>query len=121
MANHKAISPSNLSSSEPPITLPNTLAFTNERTKVASDYFTEKLKDLNNAYAALLEEANLTELVYNSSYAFLPIIGKYYYLYTSQAGTTLSILSPDDWNTEEKRKTFITAVTLTIDSTWRKV
>ena len=117
MKSKNALLPYSTNSSGPVITLPDTLTFTSERTKIASDHFSTRLKELQEQYNSLLEEAELTELVYSARYTFVPVIGQTYHLYGSAPNHFLSRIAPDEW----KQPLYQCSVLFTSDSTWKKI
>lgn len=61
---------------------------------------------------------DVSQRIYDSNIGFEPLVGKEYYLYDNGANCTLSLISPEEWNTEEKRNTYVAKVRLLADKTW---
>jgi hypothetical protein len=60
-----------------------------------------KFDELKLQYQKLMEEYQLNEIVYNSKFAFEPVIGEIYHLYLNKNGEHfLSLISPNEWNKE---------------------
>lgn len=57
-------------------------------------------------------------LVLSAEFKFRPIFEREYFLYWSDSRWILSILSPDDWNNDEKREAYAGLCVLHNDSTW---
>jgi len=101
--------------SAPAITLPDTDLFRSERGTNAARYFEERLAQLNREYEELKRVAELTQLVYNAKYNFVPRVGHIYYLYRDNNEHMLSII--DNWNRFE----CIGAFRFTADNIWEQV
>lgn len=57
-------------------------------------------------------------LVLSSDFGFKPVHGQTYYLYLLDGAWRLSLVSPDEWNTETKRTGYVGACVLHEDATW---
>ena len=66
----------------------------------------------------LLSDYFTSILVLSADFKFKPVFGKDYYLYREEPRWTLSLISPDDWNSTEKREAFVGTCVLHPDSTW---
>ena len=66
---------------------------------------------------AFLRDYCLSSFVLSASFAFKPVVGKTYYLYTSGPDWTLSLIAPGQWSSE-KADTFLAACHLRPDMTW---
>ena len=63
--------------------------------------FQYKFDELKLQYEKLIEEFEWNELVYNSKFAFEPVIGEIYHIYIGNDGLNfLSLISPQEWNKE---------------------
>lgn len=61
--------------------------------------FKSKYEELKAEFQKLVDEVNWNELVYSSSYSFIPIIGEEYHLYIGKNDNLfLSLISPNEWN-----------------------
>ena len=66
----------------------------------------------------LLADYFTSLLVLSSSFKFKPVFGKDYYLYIDGDRWSLSLVSPDEWNDDARRRTFVGTCVLHADSTW---
>jgi len=57
-------------------------------------------------------------LVLSSAFRFRPAFGQTYHLYRSADRWLLSLISPEEWKTPEKREAYVGACVLHRDSTW---
>ena len=71
----KALLPYGTTSSSPSIVLPDTALFLSERGSLTKNYFENAVELLNREYEAVRRLADLNELVYSSSYNFVPRVG----------------------------------------------
>lgn len=61
--------------------------------------FKTKYEELKEEFQKLVDEVNWNELVYTSSYSFIPIVGGTYHLYVGKSDNLfLSLISPNEWN-----------------------
>ncbi len=66
----------------------------------------------------LLADYFTSLLVLSSAFKFKPVFGKDYYLYVDGSNWSLSLVSPDEWNADAKRRAFVGKCMLHPDSTW---
>ena len=66
----------------------------------------------------LLADYFTSLLVLTAAFKFKPVFGKDYYLYTDGDGWSLSLISPDEWNDDARRRAFVGKCVLHADSTW---
>lgn len=105
--------------SGPAIVLPDMDKFRSERGSMATNFFDERVAQLNREYEALKELAKQTELVYNAKYNFVPRVGATYHLYKKLDGTTLlSMISPAEWSNNSLE--FMGSYIFTADAVWEK-
>ena len=65
----------------------------------ADKYFSSKLNELKSEYENLVGEYKWTNIIYNASYNFQPILGELYYLYLNKNEEYfLSIIKPNEWD-----------------------
>jgi hypothetical protein len=84
---------------------------------VANKQFQSKYEELKSEYQKLIDEVNWNELVYQSTYSFIPVMGEVYHLYMRNDDTTfLSLISPNQWN-----KKYIGSFKLDSTQKWTKV
>ena len=76
-----------------------------------------KFEELREEYNKLVDEFNWNQLIYNSKYTFLPIIGQTYHLYLNKEEKPfLSLIGPNEWNQK-----FIGSFKLDSTEKWLKV
>ena len=82
----------------------------------ANHYFNSRLEELREEYKKLIQEYNWTKLVYESSYAFQPIVGHTYHMYEKKDKSLwLSLIGPDEWN-----QPYVGSFKLQTDGKWEK-
>lgn len=100
----------------PAFTVPDVLTKNRERGANARHQLTTKFEEIKKQYFALAQLAEDTEMVYNSKYAFNPIVGKIYHLYRGYDGELfLSLIEPERWGME-----FHGSFKLTSEHTWER-
>ena len=113
---NKALLPYGTSSSAPAITLPDLKIFQSERGTIARNYFENAVELLNKEFQSLRDLTELNDLVYNSTYNFVPRVGQTYHLYKKNDGRhILSMI--DNWNAFQH----VASVVFTADSVWTHV
>lgn len=106
--------PTNLGA--PKFYVPDVLKHKNERGVNASHYLDAKFNELKEEYFKLIQIAEDTEAVFNSSYNFIPAVGKIYHLYEKLDNSFfLSIINPDEWDMKHKG-----SFKFTSDNTWER-
>lgn len=76
-----------------------------------------RFEELKEEYNKLVDEFNWNQLIYNSKYSFLPIIGQTYHLYLNKEEKPfLSLIGPNEWNQK-----FIGSFKLDSTEKWLKV
>jgi hypothetical protein len=79
--------------------------------------FETKFLELKTEYQKLVEEYQWNELVYQSKFAYEPVIGEIYYLYVGNDGNPfLSLIAPNEWDKEH-----IGSFKLNSEQKWIKV
>jgi len=66
----------------------------------------------------LLADYFTSLLVLSAGFKFKPVFGKDYYLYVDNDSWSLSLVSPDEWNNDARRRDFVGKCVLHDDSTW---
>ncbi len=66
----------------------------------------------------LLADYFTSLLVLSAEFMVKPVFGKDYYLYVNNDSLSLSLVSPDEWNNNTKRRAFVGKCVLHEDSTW---
>jgi len=79
------------------------------------NYYTQKFSELAAAYESLISEISVNEMLYSAKINFEPVVGSTYYLYKSDSGNFLSLLSPEEWG---KLSSFIGKFQLLSDGRW---
>jgi hypothetical protein len=70
----------------------------------------------------IYKRKELSMLIYDAKLGFDPVIGKVYYLYEKDDGShLLSMIGPKEWGRKVPYKTFISAVQLLADHTWKEI
>ena len=67
-----------------------------EQATQVKNHFTERFKELKEAYDKLIKDFNWNKIIFESEINFTPVIGKTYYLYETNR-RFLSLISPDEW------------------------
>lgn len=60
----------------------------------------------------------VSQRIYDSDIGFQPIVGKEYYLYDDGENCSLSLISPEEWNSDLKKSQYVAQVRLLGDKTW---
>jgi len=64
----------------------------------------------------------LSMLIYEAQLGFAPIIGQTYFLYEKEDGShLLSLVGPKEWGRSKPYKSFVAAVNLLADHTWKEI
>jgi hypothetical protein len=74
-----------------------------------------KFLELKDQYLSLVEEFRWNDIIYNAKFSFEPVVGEVYYLYESNDGHFLSLISPNEWDKE-----CIGSFRLNADQRWTK-
>ena len=65
---------------------------------VVKKHFTERFKELKEAYDKLIQDFNWNKVIFESEMLFTPVMGKTYYLFQRNDGTNfMTLISPDEW------------------------
>ena len=74
-----------------------------EQATQVKNHFTERFKELKQAYEELVTDFNWNKIIFESDMLFEPVLGKSYYLYQREDGTRfMSLISDDEWgNTKD--------------------
>lgn len=68
------------------------------------------------------QRKELSMIIYDAKLSFSPVIGQTYYLYEKEDGSYLvSMVGPKEWGSKGPYKSFVAAVQLLADHTWREV
>lgn len=64
----------------------------------------------------------LSMIIYDAKLSFAPVIGQTYYLYEKSDGAYLvSMIGPKEWSSKSPYKSFMAAVVLLADHTWKEI
>ncbi len=78
--------------------------------------FNNKVDEIKNRYAQLIDEFKMNELIYSCKMNFEPIIGQSYHLYHDETkGNFLSLIPPHAWDKE-----FVGTFKLNYDGSWEQ-
>ena len=101
----------------PAIKMEDTASWKNQQAIKINHQLKTKFDELKEEYNKLVDEYNWNQLIYNSKYSFLPIIGQTYHLYISKENKEfLSLIGPNEWN-----QNFIGSFKLDSTEKWIKV
>jgi hypothetical protein len=96
-----ALLPYSTSVSAPVIKTDDVIAWKNRGIHSVNKEIEGKFNELKLQYQKLMEEYEWNKLVYDAKFAFEPVIGEIYHLYTALDGHHfLSLISPQEWNKE---------------------
>lgn len=80
-------------------------------------HFGTRFEELKEEFSKILEEVYWNEMVYESEYSFLPVVGDVYHLYKRENKTTfLSIIEPNSWSEE-----YLGSFKLDSNKKWNKI
>jgi hypothetical protein len=84
---------------------------------IANKQFKSRYDELKEEFQKLIDEVNWNELVYQSTYSFIPVMGETYHLYLREDDSTfLSLITPNQWN-----KKYVGSFKLDSTQKWIKV
>jgi hypothetical protein len=84
---------------------------------IANKQFKSRYDELKEEFQKLIDEVNWNELVYQSTYSFIPVMGETYHLYLRDDDSTfLSLITPNQWN-----KKYVGSFKLDSTQKWIKV
>ena len=86
-----------------------------EQSTMVKNHFTEKFKELKEAYEAMVEDFNWNKIIYDSEMLLKPVMGQEYHLYQrmenakhGNPGTRfMSLISPDEWGSDKNDLNYI--------------
>jgi hypothetical protein len=103
--------------SAPAIKLDDVGGWKQSQVLVVNQQFKTRYDELKEEFQKLIDEVNWNELVYSSTYNFLPVIGQVYHLYIREDESTfLSLIDPNTWN-----KKYVGSFKLDSTQKWVKV
>lgn len=83
----------------------------------ANKHFNARYEELKEKFNQMIEEVYWNDIIYQSQYSFIPVIGEIYHLYKRKNETIfLSIVEPSSWNMEH-----IGSFTLDSNKKWNKI
>jgi len=100
----------------PSFTIPDVLSKQRERGVNATNQLETKFDEIKERYFELVRLAEDTELVYNSKYSFVPVIGQVYHLYIIDETYVLSLIEPSRWDKEH-----CGSFKYTSENTWERI
>ena len=76
-----------------------------EQSTTVVNHFTEKFKELKEAYEGLVEDFNWNKIIYESEMLCEPVMGHIYHLYQREDDTRfMSLIAEDEWGDLSKWK-----------------
>jgi len=111
---HANILPYATSLSGPKIEVDDIDLFKQKGANKLQKIFKSEFEEIIEKYNKLVDEVNLNDMIYNSIYAFEPVVGNIYHLYYgNNEEKFLSLISPNEWDKEH-----IVSVRLNSDLKW---
>lgn len=98
--------------------IPNVPMFRQTSSHKMMSVFEQEKQELIERVERLYQEYNDSIMVWESKFSFEPIVGKNYFLYLCDQEYILSIISPEEWNTD---MIFIGEFKLNSDNKWIKL
>lgn len=96
------------------------LAAMEDQTDMQLRQIREQMELLAVQARAIQERKALSELIYNAKMSFKPEINHVYYLYKNKEDVpVLSLIGPNEWGASTAYPTFLHAVRLLADHTWK--
>ena len=93
-----------------------------EQTNMQLDQIRKQIELLALQAQEIQKRKELSMMIYNAKLSFKPNIGQTYYLYEKNDGNhMLSLVSPKEWGNSSPFKSFIGAVQLLADHTWKEI
>lgn len=93
-----------------------------QQTQMQLDQIYEQMQLLAKQAQRLKDRANVSIQIYDAKMSFEPIVGEHYHLYEKKDGSKLlSLVGPDEWNTNHPYAQYIAQVELLADHTWKIV
>ena len=93
-----------------------------EQTNMQLDQIRKQIELLALQAQEIHKRKELSMLIYNAKLSFKPEIGQLYYLYAKQDGShMISLISPKEWGAAMPYKSFVAAVQLLADHTWKEL
>jgi len=106
------------SPSFPAMVLPDVEGFNTFLKAKQSAYFQERAEGIREQFTALSSLAADTEFLNSVDKRFEPLVGKTYWVFESDTGGFLSIISPEEWTDRTRPSVFYGAFMLSGDGTW---
>lgn len=101
----------------PAIKMDDVVGWKQTQANIVNKQFKSKYEELKEEFKKLIDEVNWNEMVYQSNYSFLPVMGETYHLYIKKDDTMfLSLISPSEWN-----QNYIGSFKLDSTQKWNKV
>ena len=102
--------------SAPAIKLDDVTGWKQSQIMGANKQFSTKYEELKEEFRKLVEEVNISEMLYSAKCNFLPIVGEIYHLYEGKDGLFLSLIEPNSWNQK-----YVGSYKLNSTQKWTKV
>lgn len=92
-----------------------------EQTNMQLNQIRQQIELLAIQAKEIQQRKELSMLIYNAKISFAPVIGKLYYLYEAKEGEHLvSMVGPKEWGAKLPYRSFVAAVRLLADHTWKE-
>jgi hypothetical protein len=92
-----------------------------EQTNMQLNQIRQQIELLAIQAKEIQQRKELSMMIYNAKISFSPVIGKLYYLYEKKSGDhLLSMVGPKEWGAKIPYKSFVAAVRLLADHTWKE-
>jgi hypothetical protein len=98
--------------------IPNVPMFREVSSHKMMSVFEQEKQELIERVEKLYQEYNDSIMVWESNFSFEPIVGKNYFLYLCGQEYRLSLISPNEWNTD---MVFIGEFKLSSDNKWIRI
>ncbi len=100
----------------------NSLSAMEEQTNMQLTQIRQQIELLAIQAKEIQKRKELSMLIYDAKLSFAPVIGKVYYLYEKEDESYLvSMIGPKEWGRKTPYKSYISAVQLLADHTWKEV
>lgn len=90
-----------------------------QQTDMQMDQIKQQIELLAEQAKTIQKRKEISEMIYDASMSFEPLIGHVYHLYQKEdESTILSLVSPEEWGRSKTFRHFVATVRLLADHTW---
>ena len=90
-----------------------------QQTDMQMDQIKQQIELLAEQAKTIQRRKEVSEMIYDASMSFEPLIGHVYHLYQKEdESTILSLVSPEEWGRSKTFRRFVATVRLLADHTW---